>query len=182
MREKVTDIIKVTLMLGISMLALTLMLMHKSKAHAPDIIVANPIPLFYSKSAEDGLWEALHYYNIEYPEIVYAQAILETGHFKSQGCLRDNNLFGLYNSRKGRYYKFDHWTESVVAYKDWIQRRYKPPENYYKFLKRINYASDSLYTQKLKQIVRQNEKRRSIGVCPSDSLSLHAPSIPNRVW
>lgn len=184
MRQRVADAIKVILMLGLSIVAITFMYKLEGKALAPDKTLQVPqdtIPEFYNQTAKEGLWDALGYYDLYHPEIVYAQAQLETGYFKSQGCLQHNNLFGLYNSRLKRYHRFGHWTESVVAYKDWIQRRYKPPNNYYSFLERIHYASDPLYIRKLKQIVRQNEKRRSIGVCPSDSLSLHAPSIPNRV-
>ena len=100
---------------------------------------------------------------VQHSDIVYAQAILETGHFKSVGCLEHNNLFGLYNSKTKRYYRFNHWSESVIAYREWIQRRYKPPEDYYRFLSRIRYASDTTYIVKLKQIVKnQDDKRRYI--------------------
>lgn len=116
---------------------------------------------FHSKLPQDGLMEALIYYDIKYPHIVYAQALIETGNFKSDLCLSDNNLFGLYNSSRGKYHRFDHWTESVIAYKDFIQRRYKPPEDYYKFLQRIGYAEDSNYISKLKEVVKKNDTRRS---------------------
>lgn len=120
-------------------------------------------PNFMDKPALTGLMDALIYYNLQYPEIVYAQAILETGHFKSKLYKEANNLFGLYNSKDRRYYKFNHWSESVVAYKEWIQRKYKSSENYYDFLDRINYASDPEYISKLKQIVKkENDKRRYV--------------------
>lgn len=116
---------------------------------------------FHSKLPQDGLIEALIYYDIKYPHIVYAQALIETGNFKSGLCLSDNNLFGLYNSSKGRYHRFDHWAESVIAYKDFIQHKYKPPEDYYKFLQRIGYAEDPDYISKLKKVVNKNDTRRS---------------------
>lgn len=116
---------------------------------------------FFSKSPQEGLMEALEYYGVKHPKIVHAQAVLETGHFKSDLCLNGNNLFGLYNSKRGKYYKFDHWTESVIAYKDFIQYKYKPPEDYYKFLQRVGYAEDSNYISKLKGIVNKNDTRRS---------------------
>lgn len=168
MKERVTDAIKVILMLGLSIALITLMYIYEGRANAPDKTLPVPqdtitTPEFYNQTA-------------------YAQAQLETGHFSSVGCLKYNNLFGLYNSRLKRYCRFNHWTESVVAYKDWIQRRYKPPNDYYRFLEGINYASDPLYIWKLKQMVKRNEKRRSIGACSSDSSSLCTPSIPNRVW
>ena len=99
--------------------------------------------------------EACKYYEIQYPEIVTAQSILETGHYKSKVCLQYNNLFGLYNSYKKEYFKFDHWTESVKAYKNMIQYRYKDGEDYHMFLDRIGYAEDSLYNNKLKNIIKR---------------------------
>lgn len=116
-------------------------------------------PEFLLKSPEEGLIEALDYYGVKHPNIVYAQAILETGHFRSKVCREYNNLFGLYNSRAKDYYKFDHWSESVVAYLDYIQYRYKPPNDYYKFLSDIGYAEDPEYINKLKRIVNQYDKR-----------------------
>lgn len=110
-------------------------------------------PPFMNKSPKEGLWEALEYYGIHHKEIVYAQAILETGHFKSGGCTRDNNLFGL-KGGKG-YYKYKHWSESVIAYKEKIQSRYKPGEDYYHFLTRIHYAGHPDYNRIVKQIVKK---------------------------
>lgn len=121
-------------------------------------------PKFLTQSPKDGLEEALIYYKVHHEDIVYAQAILETGHFKSRVCLEYNNLFGLYNSRKKQYYRFNHWSESVIAYKNWIQRRYKPSEDYYIFLDRIKYAESVEYIPLLKKIVnkRKNDKRKYI--------------------
>lgn len=117
--------------------------------------IINEQPKFFSQVPKEGLEEALSYYGLEHKDIVYAQAILETGHFKSKICKENNNLFGLYNSKKKRYYKFKHWTESVVAYKEWIQKKYQPPDNYYTFLEEINYASDKKYISTLKSIVNK---------------------------
>lgn len=124
--------------------------------------IINEQPKFFSQTPKEGLEEALSYYGLEHKDIVYAQAILETGHFKSNVCLKYNNLFGLYNSKEKRYCKFEHWTESVVAYKEWIQRKYQPPNNYYAFLEEINYAEEKSYTRILKEIVknRKDDKRR----------------------
>lgn len=118
----------------------------------PDTVF-NP-PEFFDKGPEEGLKEALEYYEVLYPEIVHAQAVLETGNFTSRICRERNNLFGLYNSRKHEYYKFSHWTESVVAYKEWIQRRYRDGEDYYDFLNRISYAEDRSYTLHLKKMIK----------------------------
>lgn len=100
---------------------------------------------------EEVLFEELMRQKVKYPHIVFAQAMLETGGFTSDVCKNYNNLFGLYNSRTKDYYKFDHWTESVTAYKDMIQYRYGSDEEYYSFLKRIGYAEDPKYITKLKK-------------------------------
>lgn len=137
---------------------------NKEKEYKPPEIRIDTLEYkqhFHGKLPQDGLMEALIYYDIKYPHIVYAQALIETGNFKSDLCLSDNNLFGLYNSKRGKYHRFDHWTESVIAYKDFIQYRYKPPEDYYKFLQRIGYAEDSNYISKLKKVVKKNDTRRS---------------------
>lgn len=123
--------------------------------------IINEQPKFFSQTPKEGLEEALSYYGLEHKDIVYAQAVLETGHFKSKACLKYNNLFGLYDSKNHRYYTFDHWAESVVAYLDYVQYRYKPPNDYYKFLSDIGYAKDPNYINKLKGIVGRNDKRRS---------------------
>lgn len=123
-------------------------------------------PDFFNKLPQEGLMEALEYYEVKHPQIVYAQAVLETGNFTSEKCLVDNNLFGLYDSKKQRYYSFDHWISSVEAYVSMVQYKYKegndkPPNHYYKFLQDIGYAKDPHYINKVKEIVKQNDKRRS---------------------
>ena len=100
----------------------------------------------------DRLYAALQKYGIRYPKIVMAQAILETGYFTSKICLDKNNLFGLRRPADGSYYDFDTWEESVKAYRDYVQYKYRNG-NYYTFLNRIGYAEDESYTIKLKQIV-----------------------------
>jgi len=130
-----------------------------------DTASINTIPKFFYQSPEEGLEEALIYYDIKHKNIVYAQAILETGNFKSKVCIKHNNLFGLYNSKTNSYYKFNHWTESIIAYKKWIQKNYKYPNDYYTFLEKINYAESERYTKLLRKIVKQKEeddKRRYI--------------------
>ena len=117
-------------------------------------IVNEKQPDFFSKSPQEGLMEALEYYGVKHPQIVYAQAVLETGYFKSDLCLNDNNLFGLYNSKKHRYHTFDHWKDCIIAYKEMIQYKYKDGDDYLDFLKEIGYAEDSEYICKLKELIK----------------------------
>lgn len=102
----------------------------------------------YSQT-KDSVYSYLKEIGVKHPEIVTAQATLETGHYKSYSCRVRKNLFGLTRNHKLEY--FDNWKESCRAYKNWIQYKYKGGD-YYKFLINLGYASDPLYTQKLKQI------------------------------
>ncbi len=92
--------------------------------------------------------------NIKYPKIVLAQAILETGWFRSSVCRNKHNLFGLTNPRTGNYYEFDHWTESVRAYYTKVQYRYKGG-NYLLWLKKIGYAEDPGYIRAVIKVLKQ---------------------------
>ena len=92
-------------------------------------------------------------HGIKYPKIVLAQAILETGRFRSRVCNENNNLFGLRHSNG--YYVFDHWEESVIAYKNKVQYKHRDNENYYAFLKRIGYSTSKDYVRRVREIVSQ---------------------------
>ena len=91
---------------------------------------------------------------IKYPKIVLAQAILETGWFKSSVCRHKHNLFGLTNPRTKTYYEFNHWTESVKAYMIKVQYRYSGG-NYLLWLKKIGYAEDKGYIRAIIKVLKQ---------------------------
>lgn len=80
----------------------------KSGNNLPELTIPN----LYKEIIRNG---------ILYPKIVLAQAILETGWFRSSVCRNKHNLFGLTNPRTGKYYEFNHWTESVRAYYTKVQ-------------------------------------------------------------
>lgn len=151
-------VFNITITIVVCILCIFQYLGYTSNKDAPNSSITeehskiDTIPSFHYKSPKDGLMEALDYYGVKYPKIVYAQAILETGHFKSDLCVNDNNLFGLYNSKKKKFYTFNHWSESVVAYINFVQYKYKPPNDYYDFLDKLGYAEDPLYISKVKQI------------------------------
>lgn len=91
----------------------------------------------------------LDFYNIRNKEIALRQIILETGNLRSNVCIRDNNLFGLYNGR--RYLFFGHWSESIRCYKK-IEDKNIYNKDYYKFLEEYRYSADRGYIKKLKRI------------------------------
>ena len=102
----------------------------------------------------DNLLSVLELYGVKHKYIVAAQAILETGHFTSEQCLINHNLFGLRHPSDGSYYTFDTWEESVRAYRDDVQYKYSGGD-YYAFLNRIGYAEDKRYTYKVRRIQKK---------------------------
>ena len=112
----------------------------KSENNLPELTIPN----LYKEIIRNG---------ILYPKIVLAQAILETGWFRSSVCRNKHNLFSLTNPRTGKYYEFNHWTESVRAYYTKVQYKYKGG-NYLLWLDEIGYAEDSEYLEKLNEILK----------------------------
>ena len=103
------------------------------------------IPNLYQEIIRNG---------IRHPKIVLAQAILETGWFRSPLCRNRHNLFGLTNPKTGKYYEFNHWTESVQAYYTKVQYKYKGG-NYLRWLHKIGYAEDPRYVREVMKVVSQ---------------------------
>lgn len=114
----------------------------KSENHFPELTIPN----LYKEIIRNG---------ILYPKIVLAQAILETGWFRSSVCRNKHNLFGLTNPHTGKYYEFNHWTESVRAYYTKVQYKYKGG-NYLLWLDEIGYAEDSRYVYEIIKILKSS--------------------------
>ena len=106
---------------------------------------------------------------IRHADIVFAQAVLESGNFKSKRFLESNNLFGLKIARSrpstSCYEYKDHcgyntWQLSVQDYalfqsaylKDLTSRN-----DYLSYLDR-NYAEDSAYINKINSIIAKNKR------------------------
>lgn len=110
------------------------------------------IPNLYQEIIRNG---------IRHPKIVLAQAILETGWFRSPLCRNRHNLFGLTNPKNGKYYEFNHWTESVRAYYTKVKYRYSQKKqinssdvDYLKWLQQIGYAEDIKYVHKIISLLK----------------------------
>jgi uncharacterized FlgJ-related protein len=112
----------------------------------------------------DKLKDYLDELNIKFPDIVYAQARLETNGFKSRIFRENNNLFGMKtatrrsSTNKGEQHGhayYDSWRESVVDFALW-QCRYlnnvNTKEEYFQYLK-ANYAEDPNYINKLRKML-----------------------------
>lgn len=114
---------------------------------------AQSLDSIMSLQPKEGLFYALEYYEVLEPHIVYAQAVLETGWFKSRLAKR-GNLFGLYDSEKHCYRTYGHWIESVRDYRDKVQSKYRGGD-YFEFLDRLPYAADPAYTRKVRELAEQ---------------------------
>lgn len=110
------------------------------KSELPELTIPN----LYAEIIRNG---------IRHPKIILAQAILETGWFTSPVCRNKHNLFGLTNPRTGKYFEFDHWTESVRAYYTKVQYKFKGG-NYLLWLRKIGYAEDPNYVCSIISILK----------------------------
>ena len=71
------------------------------------ILLVLMFSLSLSAQTDQQVYDELKKYNVKYPQIVLAQAKLETGNYTSTLCKKHGNLFGL--KRKGGYVKFNNW-------------------------------------------------------------------------
>jgi hypothetical protein len=105
--------------------------------------------------------------NIRFPYIVYAQAQLETGEFKSKIFKENNNLFGLKQAKRrpttnkgeenGHAY-YNSWKDSVVDYAFYSAQylsHIKTEDECFQYLSQ-NYAEDPNYVVKLKKIIAKS--------------------------
>jgi len=105
--------------------------------------------------------------NIKHPDIVFAQAVHETGHFTSNIFNENNNLFGMKMAYqrpktaigiKNGHAEYSNWKESVIDYALWQNKyaNFLDKDDYLNYLSK-NYAEDKKYVQKLKSIIKKNE-------------------------
>lgn len=116
--------------------------------------------------SQEKLKEYILDLNIRFPHIVMAQAILETNRFNSKIFKENNNLFGMKNATQrpttttgteNGHAFYNSWKESVQDYA-MFQAAYlndlRSEEEYFTYLK-ANYAEDTLYVNKLKEIIKK---------------------------
>lgn len=119
--------------------------------------------------SEEKLIKFLEEINVKFSDIVYAQAVLESGNFKSKIFLTNNNLFGMKLAAKRptlakgtelNHAFYDSWRDCVLDYA-FYQARYlsniKTREDYIKYLA-ANYAEDPQYLQKIINLTQRAEK------------------------
>ena len=101
---------------------------------------------------------------IVYPDIVMAQAKIETAHFTSKIFKENNNLFGMKLPRQrsttaiGEQYnhaEYTSWRQSVIDYKLWqdkVLTKVKSRRAYLKYLSKY-YATDKQYVTLIKKMI-----------------------------
>ena len=141
---------------------------------APPVIATSSITLSQSHKEEppefskDALWCYILEKGILHPEIVFSQAVLETGNFTSRIFRENHNLFGMKLAKvrptvaTGEQYRhatYCSWQDSVNDYLLWQQMWQKTPidteHHYYTLLDRL-YAEDQDYVKIVKLVRKQN--------------------------
>jgi uncharacterized FlgJ-related protein len=125
-----------------------------------------------NKFTDEKFIELVKELNMKFPHIVYAQAKIESGNFKSAVFKQNNNLFGMkqararVNTAKGtnlNHAYYDNWKESVYDYA-FYQCRYmsnaSTEEEYYATLDASYAEAGDSYSRSLKQII-EREKIKS---------------------
>ena len=118
-----------------------------------------------------NLWVVINDLEIKFPEIVFAQALLESGDFKSDLARNNNNLFGMKKpikrpttaeekTRRG-YAVYDHWIESIKDYKlyqDFIlgRRKIVNQHQYVSYLNRT-YAEINDYSKRVHRVLTEHK-------------------------
>jgi hypothetical protein len=130
------------------------------------VLLIESIDPFSEKKLENMMKDL----KIKFPYIPYAQSKLETGNWKAPVFLENHNLFGMKEStrrvstakgsNRGHAY-YDIWRESVYDYA-FYQCRYlgniTTEDEYFQYLSAA-YAEDSLYVDKLKRIIHNENLR-----------------------
>jgi uncharacterized FlgJ-related protein len=108
----------------------------------------------------ENLYQEIITTGIKFPEIVFAQAVLETGHFNSELFHTANNLFGMKVPKKRKtlsiseekrgFAVFEDWTFSVKDYL--LDKIYAKNKNYSKSLLKIIGNFDYIFKIESKQL------------------------------
>jgi uncharacterized FlgJ-related protein len=118
------------------------------------------------------VYEELISLDVKFPDIVLAQAILESGNFLSKIAKQNNNLFGMkmpkvrettaVGQRYG-YARYYSWKDSVKDYKLWQEALLKKYPNmtrsqYKTYINRM-YSTGKNYISKINLIIQKNKNK-----------------------
>lgn len=122
-----------------------------------------------NKFSEEKFIEELKRLNVKFPYIVMAQAIVETGHYKSEIFKENHNLFGMKQAKlrintakgtqKGHAY-YDNWHQSVYDYA-FYQCRYlsnlKSEMEYFLYLSNVYAEAGGGYVNLVKKVIEKEK-------------------------
>jgi uncharacterized FlgJ-related protein len=119
---------------------------------------------------KENLWKTIKETGIKHPDVVFAQALLESGEFKSQVFKSNNNLFGMkvpehrqtvsQPGRKG-YARYDSWKQCVYDYRLYQDFLFKSGElSREQYIIKLNkiYSEVPDYQKRLKRVMKENKK------------------------
>jgi uncharacterized FlgJ-related protein len=116
--------------------------------------------------SELNVYKQLIKIGIAYPDVVLAQAKIETGNFTSKIFIENNNLFGMKLPKRREttavgenrnHATYTDWIQSIKDYKLWQDKMiHKSPtlEDYLNYLGR-NYAEDKNYIKKIRKTMKK---------------------------
>ena len=146
------------------------------KTKKSEVIIEEKVDTVFVRKEEEfsrkKLKEYIDFLNIKHPDIVYAQAVLESGNFKSKLFLSQNNMFGMKQSYQrantssgniNNYASYSNWRQSVLDYALYQASylRKLDREQYFNYLDK-NYAEDSGYSLKLREIIKRYEEKEAL--------------------
>lgn len=161
MRFYETKTIKHVLFGALILIALFVLTSLKNKKEA------DPNEVINDSFSKEALVEEIKCHGFKYPDIILAQAVLESGHFKSAVFKENNNLFGMrqpkkrYNLCNGtnlNHALYDNWKVCVedrmiyeklylnkmtrIQYKKFLDKTYAKGKNYSVVLEKLIIKND----------------------------------------
>lgn len=105
---------------------------------------------------------------IKFPDVVFSQSILETGHFSSDVFAQNHNLFGMREAKVRptvatgtnlNHATYDNWMKSIDDYKLWQDyvlkgKKINSNEGYLNFLDNYGYAEAGNYKRTVKKMMK----------------------------
>jgi len=143
-------------------ITLTIVLIVLIIHECTSLLVTN-VSYYNQAFSEKVLYHHIILTGIKYPDIVLAQAKLESGHFTSIVFKENNNLFGMRMPKvrettaigeNRRYSVYKNWRDSVEDYKLWQDKMIHKTNTESEYLCYLenHYAQDPKYTSYLKQL------------------------------
>ncbi len=121
--------------------------------------------------SQEKMAEMMKHLNIKYPWIPMAQSMIETGHWKSDIFLENNNLFGMKEAKSRittalgtnkNHAEYATWRESIydyAFYQSSYLKNIKSESEYFQYLN-ASYAEDPAYVLKIKQMIERHNLKQ----------------------